>query len=402
RLASVLSRVPAEIWYEILKTTVFTHKVFEIDPYNGNPARFLDPHTSRGRVPYKDFAQLTCRLRLVCTSWNSFVRPFVKALASLWGNIPVDALPNNIQLFREIKEAKVILGHRYPVLCRCDPTFPCPRCAATRPVKIGLHEVFEAEGPILADTMRVMTAEVLDLVIASPQAIPNLRALSLRLDGSDAQRLNHSLTSSDDFAPIFNLLVHLDLDIIHPSLPPWSAPLALPALRSMNLFVSSGIPRFDGWGLGSLKTMSLVGTVASHSTLAWESFPQLLCLRCPARLFTQSLPPKSYPLAYLSFTLVDEDSFTEEIIRELHHILEDRAQHRGTQGEFYWRDVMGHSVYTMTAVDTDTNDDPTPRIWKAIRDMAQNLENKVQNFLDDTGFSYTAAVNLFEEVSPAW
>ncbi|KIM28096.1 hypothetical protein M408DRAFT_24111 [Serendipita vermifera MAFF 305830] len=384
---NVLSRVPTEIWHEILRNAILNQV---IDPLEGYPSSFFEPDHVLMDTLYKELKQISHKLRCVCSGWNMFVSSLMANFISLRKHLPVSALTARTQFLREISLSEVIIGEKFTLFDYCSRSNPCDKCGlGSPPIKVSLANVFEKWGPMNVEVIGNISLEVSDLILLSRKAVPHLKSLEFWLLRDPAQSSRQSSLSSEGLSSTLSSLVYLSIHIGAGQLPNWLTSLELPALRSMELHSGPGIPNFYSWSLRSLKNMILRGPVTSDSALAWGAFPKLLCLKCPASLFITHPPPKSHPLQYLSFIITETGTFTEEAMRELGGILMARPQHRGTQGYFSWEHLITNSQRPTIMSDTG----PTS-VWDTIMKISALLEASGNQFVDSSGIGYTEAMKM--------
>ncbi|KIM28099.1 hypothetical protein M408DRAFT_24114 [Serendipita vermifera MAFF 305830] len=393
--ANMMSHVPTEIWHEILRTAILGHKLFAIDPLEGDPSSFFQLLGNPADISYKEVALLAHDLRLVCVGWNIIVCSLLTKITSLYHHIPFGTPLKKTQFLRKISLSKVLIDQITSLFGGCTPGDQCTKRGDVPLVKINLREVFE-EGPIKAEVVRDDDPEILELLLSFPQATPHLKAVTLVVHTGNAQHVRISKLTANAFSSMFSSLVYLHIKVYSHSLPEWFISLALPALRCMEVYSYPQVPSFENWDLGSLKSLLLQGPAWSRSTLAWGSFPRLLCLKCPVELLTTHPPPEAHPLQYYSFRGFETASLTEENIRTLCDVLMNRDQHRGTQGHFSWNQLMWFTRCRPSA--RATHGGNWISIWETILEIGPLLEAGESQFVDVYGITYTEAASREEQL----
>ena len=280
-----VSRLPVEIWHEILQMTIYDLEILIIDPYNVPPSQFFNcrrrppdstfyrkpPPLTRGNqtnLAYVRFMSFVFTIRSVCTTWNALGQEFSSRIISLRNEAMSGSLENQMAEIKRISLAYKIHGDALQLRCNCilrDRCATCRRKEALSPVP--LSQIIAVRGCVYARIMAGMDEELLETVLLSPNAVPNLMSLTIDISTEalivDMNKYPHLAPASrlmdyfDAISKSFSSLVYLGLSLCGDDMAPLYSNLNLPRLKSLELNIEGINLTACGWQLPALTSLDI-------------------------------------------------------------------------------------------------------------------------------------------------
>jgi hypothetical protein len=334
---TAVSRVPVEIWHKIIEMVIFTTDLLNPDPYDVPPSKLFERAVymrSQDTFPMKRkderapaFISQLVKLRLVCTGWNSFVRPFRECIATLSFDARDDEELDIIIRPEGMSTRIKILRTPFHPGCPCRFGEYCQECAWPRHPGGGRMRIDNPLTIRAAESLDYVNDSTLVSLLDSEASFPHLRGISV-FWGSEGWWGIQYLKSSrfKEISTRMPNLVHLELFVRGNE--GVVLPLDFPHLKSLDLRCRRPRGLMDQkWNLPSLTAFLLstsgldiddtIGYLKNNApnltflsllvsdtfdtdqkSDIWASFPQLIALRGSVDFLLANIPPPTHPLRH--------------------------------------------------------------------------------------------------------
>jgi hypothetical protein len=273
------------------------------------------------------FISQLAKLRLVCTGWNSFVRPFRGCITTLSFDARDDEEPDIIVRAEGLSTVIKILRTPFHPGCPCRFGEYCQECGWPRHPGGGRMRFDDPLAIRVAESLDYVNDLIFVSLLDSEASFPHLRGISV-FWGTEGWRGVHYLKSArfKEISVRLPNLVHLELFVEgHEAV---ALPLDFPHLKSLDIRCRRPRALMDQkWNLPSLTAFLLstsrldiddtIGYLKNNApnltflsllvsdtfdddqkSDIWTSFPHLVALRSSVDFLLANLPPPTHPLRH--------------------------------------------------------------------------------------------------------
>lgn len=350
---SAISRVPAELWHDIIRMVVHGLEYFNPDPYDVPPERLLRTYRLLDELRQEFKAQILI-LQRVSKSWNHFAGSLIHDAISL---APTEDRLQPIQMARAIR----IIVTPFFVSCQCWLGDPCPACVQRRGQRGNFDDLLSASKGLWVEILDDANREFLSALETSKIDIPHLRSLQIEPNLPCSGPQVHLITQR------FNSLISLDFEWDSTSASQYEG---LSMFNLVSLRISGDHGEFfsmENWTMPRLTSLMLEFRVSSveeillrivefgrnlkffslsewcrfdpaQATTLWTTCPKIIAFSTPVKFLLAHPPPPDHPAQYFRADDEDiEDMPNEPVACNLLTIVKQWPKCRGIMGWFKWK-----------------------------------------------------------------